>query len=308
MAFAKILLKLWRLRLWVGLGVLVAGVAAAASLSTSHATVYASAETQMLVDSPNSALANAGVDLTGYLARASVFARLMTSAEALQYIGRAAGINGNMIDATGPIEINGSPTATHPPVEIVGGRDLAAPPIYKLTMVQNPSLPTVDVYADAPTTAQAIALANGAVTGFASFVNQLNAGNVPLGERIIVRPLGQAIGGMVDASAGKKIAVLVFVGAFVVWCWIVLSVARLLTSLRAARRHAAAGHHGTAGSNAYEMPEGIPAAAAVRGVAADLPRFELPRDAPVRDLTGEVAVNGSHSHRAWATTDQGPKP
>ena len=50
-----------------------------------------------------------GSDLTGYLARANVFARLMTSAEALQYIGKAAGINGNLIDANGPIEINGSP-------------------------------------------------------------------------------------------------------------------------------------------------------------------------------------------------------
>ena len=208
MTLARILLKLWKLRLWVGIGVVLAVVAAVGSVATSHSTVYANASTQMLVDSPASALANAGADLTGYSARANVFARLMTSDEALRYIGQAAGIPGNLIDANGPVEINGSPTATHAPVAIKGGKNLPFPAIYKLSFVQNPDLPTVDVYAQAPTTAQAIALANGAVTGFANFVNQLDGNNVPLGKRIEVRQLGAATGGMVDPGASKKIAVL----------------------------------------------------------------------------------------------------
>ena len=116
LTLARTLLKLWTLRLWVGLGVLVAGVAAVAMFAMSHSTVYSIASTQMLVDSPDSALANSNTLLAGYVARAGVFARLMTSDEALHYIGKAAGINGNLIEATGPIEINGSPTATHAPV------------------------------------------------------------------------------------------------------------------------------------------------------------------------------------------------
>ena len=70
----------------------------------------------MLVDSPHSALTDANALLDGYIARANVFARLMTSDEALQYIGKAAGINGNLIEATGPLEINGSPAAHHAPI------------------------------------------------------------------------------------------------------------------------------------------------------------------------------------------------
>ena len=69
MTLAKTLLKLWRLRLWVGIGVLVGGVAAVSSVALSHSTVYATASTQMLVDSPDSALANASVLLDGYVAR-----------------------------------------------------------------------------------------------------------------------------------------------------------------------------------------------------------------------------------------------
>ena len=61
MTLARILLKLWSLRLWVGLGVLVAGAAAVGTVAMSHSAVYATASTQMLVDSPGSALANANV-------------------------------------------------------------------------------------------------------------------------------------------------------------------------------------------------------------------------------------------------------
>ena len=198
---------------------------------------YAEASTQMLVDSPASALANSGADLTGYAARASVFARLMTTDEAMKYIGRAAGIPGNRIDANGPIETNGSSTATHGPGELQGGKDVTLPATYKLSFVQNPDLPTVDVYAQAPTTGQAISLANGAVTGFASFINRLDGESVPLAKRIEVRQLGGATGGMVDSGASKKIAVLAFLAVLAIWCCLVLFVSRLLAELRSEKKH-----------------------------------------------------------------------
>jgi hypothetical protein len=233
---ATILLKLWKLRLWVGVGVVLALVAAAGSVATSHSTVYATASTQMLVDSPASALANAGADVTGYAARANVFARLMTSAEALQYIGQEAGIPGNLITANGPIETDGALPAVHAPTDIQGGKSMPAPVTYKLSFLQNPDLPTVDVYAEAPTTAKAIALANGAVTGFAKFISQLDGNNVPPAKRIEVRQLGGATGGIVDATASKKVAVLIFVAVLAIWCGIVLFVSRLRAQLRAAKK------------------------------------------------------------------------
>jgi hypothetical protein len=292
---ARILLKLWRLRLWVALGVVFAGLAAAASLSASHSTVYASASTQMLVDSPDSALANATVDLTGYLDRAAAFSRMMTSSGALQYIGEAAGINGNLIDATGPVEINGSPPATHAPVAIVNGKEVPASATYKLSFVQNPSLPTVDVYADAPTTAQAIALANGAVTGFASFVDQLPANNVPKSQRVEIRQLGQATGGMVDASASKSTAVLVFVGVFALWCCIVLFASRLLANLRTAKRGDVDSVFAFEGEPLHGFTE--PA------VADDLAgEFASAPDADDADVAANGGVNGVASRRAWTTT------
>ena len=91
------------------------------------------------------------------------------------------------------------------------------------------------MYASAPTTAQAIALANGAVTGFATFVNQLNADKAPQSQRVDIRLLGPATGGIVDPTASKSTAVLVFLVVFAIWCWLVLFVSRLRANLRAAK-------------------------------------------------------------------------
>jgi hypothetical protein len=236
MTLAETLLKLWSLRIGVGIGILVAIAAAAASMTTSHSTVYASASTEMLVDSPQSALANADVDLSGYLTRANVFARLMTSSQAIQAIGKAAGIPGQEIEAEGPVEVNGAQPATHAPAATVGGQNVPITPVYKLQFVQNPNVPTIDVFAQAPTTEQAVALANAAVSGFGTFMNQLNAGNaVPTGKRITVRQLGGATGGMVDAAASKKIAALVFVAVLFLWCGLVLWFGRFRRQLREAK-------------------------------------------------------------------------
>lgn len=310
MTFARTLLRLWKLRLWLGLGVLLAGAAAFGSVATSHSTVYASAQTQLLVDSPDSALANASIDLTGYLNRAGAFARMMTSNEALQYIGKAAGIPGSEIDATGPIEINGLPSVTHAPVAIVNGQDVAAPAIYKLSFVQNPSLPTVEVYADAPTTGQAIALANGAVTGFSSFINQLNANNVPQSQRVEIRQLGQASGGMVDASASKSTALLVFVAIFGLWCWIILFASSLKGNLRAARQ-------GVADPQAVADPF-VVATDPLLPIASPAIADKLVRFAPAAEAEGTDAVrngavtngtvNGRSPHRAWANPRIRPRP
>jgi hypothetical protein len=229
---AGILLRLWKLRLWVGIGGVVAIAAAVASTTMLHSVVYASASTKMLVDSPRSALANAGADLSGYLTRANVFARLATSNEALQYIGQAAGVPGNLIAASGPVEVNGSLPSTHAPTPDAGQK-VPANLDYKLQFNQNPEMPTVDVYAEAPTTKEAVALANGAVTGFDAFLNHLYANSaIASYNRIEIRQLGGAAGGIVDPAASKKLALFVFVGVFAAWCALVLFVSRLRAQMR----------------------------------------------------------------------------
>jgi hypothetical protein len=223
MELAKALVKLWERKVWVAIGIAVAALAAFGSLKMLKSKVYAAATTQMVVDSPQSALGNTAPDLTPFAARAGIFARLMTSPEALNAIGQAAGIPAQEIAAQGPPEVavpqagqQSSGSATHTGAQ------------FKLLLNQDPNLPTIDVYTEAPSTRQAVALANGAVTGFASYLRSLGQqGSVPPNRRVDIRQLGSAVGGVVDPGANTKLAGLIGIAVLVIWCAMILYISRL---------------------------------------------------------------------------------
>jgi len=234
MELARSLLKLWQRRTIVAVGLVVAIGAAAVSMSLLRSPVYSSASTQMIVDAPRSALGDPNEDLTPFTSRAVVFARLMTTPEVLNYIGRKAGIPGNLIAASGPTELD-APQATHVPTVSQGDQTLKSAAVYKLNFLQNPALPTVDIYSEAPTTKQAISLANGAVSGFAAYMHSLDAqGKVPDAQRVTIRQAGAATGGVVDPGAKKSIAAIIFALVFGAWCAGVLFFSNLREQLRVA--------------------------------------------------------------------------
>ena len=202
MELAQALQLLWRRKIWVALGVVVALGLGVASVKALKKEVYATASTQMIVDSPRSLLGNAGASLIPFTARASVFADLMASHAAVVAIGEAAGIPPDQIVAQGPANTAGTGTVSPAPPS-------APQPVtkYKLFLDQDPTLPTVDIYAQAPTTQEAIALANGAVTGFSKYLRAVeNQSSISANHRIELRELGPAVGGVVDPQASKKIA------------------------------------------------------------------------------------------------------
>jgi hypothetical protein len=235
MELALAVLRLWEHRVWLAIGVAVAVAVGIAALSTFKTTVYSSASTQMVVDAPKSALGNTQASLIPFTNRAVVFARLMVSPQALTYIGQQAGIPGNEIDAQGPAEI-GAPQATHQPTAVDGGKLESPPDKFVLRLDQNPELPTVDVYSQAPTTSKAIALANGAVTGFAKYLVALdNQTGVAAKHRITIRQLGAAQGGVVNSGTSRALAALLGLIVFTLWCVGILFLTRLRDNLRAPR-------------------------------------------------------------------------
>jgi hypothetical protein len=240
MELALALNRLWHRRIWVALGIVVAVFAGILGTRALKKTSYSAASTQMVVDAPSSALGSLKTSLVPYTARAIVYARLMTSPEALQYIGQAAGIPGNEIAAMGPAEIGG-PTAMHTPSVQVDGRLQAPKEKYVLRFDQNPDLPTVDISSEAPTTGQAIALANGAVAGFANYLHALDdRTSVPAHQQVRIRELGSAEGGVVAAGSATKLGALIGVLVLIMWCLGILFVAHVREQLRApdhARHH-----------------------------------------------------------------------
>lgn len=306
MTLAQTLLRLWSLRVWLGVGAFLALISAIASFTLGHSEVYSAASAQMIVDAPVSAIGDPNKDMTPYMTRAVVFARLMTTPAALQYIGRAAGIPGNLIGASGPIELagDGAPQAMHVPTTQSGQALTSSAPVYKLNLLQNPQLPTVDIYAQAPTTRQAIALANGAVSGFGAYIHSLDSqSGVPPTQRLAIREAGSATGGVVDPGASKSLALIVFVLVFALWCLVVLFVTNLRSHLRNGRANrpadAANGDFAAANSSPYPDSPFVSYESAPRPLADDVAEYAFRNSRSGNGTGGPDEV----AQRMWVAPD-----
>jgi hypothetical protein len=232
MELARTLKTLWIRRRLVALGAGIAAIAALLSVysvglfppsMTSRTNVFATASTQLLVDAPDSAFADLENDLTPLETRASVFARFLASPVALQLIAQEAKVPLSSIEAEGPYDINlpviqQEPTAGQRSSQIIGEGAL-----YRLRFENNPVLPVVSVFAQAPTETEAVDLADAAPRALRAYINEIQEQqHTPDGRRVVIRKLGNATGGVVNAGANAQIALLVFIVVFGAWCMLLI--------------------------------------------------------------------------------------
>jgi hypothetical protein len=232
MELARTLKTLWRRRRLVALGALIAAIAALLSVYrvglfppslTSRTNVFATASTQLLVDTPDSAFADLADDVEPLNTRASVFARFLASPTAIALIARKAKLPAGAIEAQGPYEMNlpifqQEPTAEQRSSQIVGEGAL-----YRLRFENNPDLPIVSVFAQAPDQSGAIALATAVPAALRDYVQRIQAQqNTPGFRRVEIRRLGRATGGVVNKGANVQIAALVFLVVLGGWCMLLI--------------------------------------------------------------------------------------
>jgi hypothetical protein len=241
MEFALVLRELlsrWRL---LAVGVLIAGIAAILSVYRLdgfklrvRTLQHSSASTQVLVDAPGSVLGNLSQAFEPLAARAVVYANFMTSPVVLQLIGQQAGVPGEQIYAAGPVNAN-LPRVEQEPVALKRNVQITGEPRpYRLNFSTTASVPTINIYSQAPTTNQAIALANGAAVGLRHYVESLqDANHTPPASRVTIRELGSASGAVANAGISKALAAMVFVAVLVLWCLLVLAGARFAATWRA---------------------------------------------------------------------------
>ncbi|UGS37745.1 YveK family protein [Capillimicrobium parvum] len=258
MEFALLLRALWSRKWLVTLGVLVA--LAAAILRVDHVSFappalksrslsYATARTQVIVDAPDSSLADLGTDLNPLIVRAGVYSRLLTSPDALRVIGREAGVNPGLIFAQGPFETNQPRAEQEPTAEQRSSQIVGETNSYRLQFESSPELPIITIFAQAPTTDEANRLATGAAQGLSAYVRQLQLARlVPAAQRVEIRQLGQPAARTVNSGVGMRMGVLIFFLVFVVWCAALLVISRLVSNWRAAGRIVEQGEGGWPGS------------------------------------------------------------
>jgi hypothetical protein len=248
MEFALILRELTRRRRALAIGAVIALVAAMLSVYRiggsglkPRSLQYSSAATTVFVDTPSSVLGNLTQTFEPLQARATAYANFMASPTVLSLIGQRIGIPGDQIYAAGPVDpsvprIVQEPTAVQRNVEITGE---TTP--YRLNFNNDPNLPTIGIYAQAPTTDLSIKLANAAAASLAQYVAAIQSTNhTPAQSRVVIRQLGRATGGVVDGGISKALAVMVFLGVFFVWCVLILLTARFREYWRASAALAAA--------------------------------------------------------------------
>jgi len=236
MEFALVIRDLSRHRLLLALGVLIAAIAALFSVYRldglklkARSLQYSSASTQVLVDTSSSVLGNLSKSLEPLNTRAAVYSNFMASPAVLKLIGQQAGIPGEQIYAAGPVNANEprvvqEPTALRRNVEITGESNP-----YRLNFESQANLPTITINSQAPTTKQAISLANAAAVGLQRYVTDLeNEDGIQPRSRVTIRQLGPANGAVVDGGIRKALAAIVFVAVFALWCVLLLVVPRFL--------------------------------------------------------------------------------
>lgn len=238
MEFALILRELWSRKRVLAIGAVVAFLVALASVVRlpslqPRPVTYASASTQLLVDTPQSSLADLAQNIDPLQARATVLANLMASPAFLDLVGRQVGLSGSQIYAAGPVDpmlprTQQEPTDLKRNVQLTGE---TAP--YRLNFNSDPNVPEIGVYTQAPTVKMAVGLANATAVALRQYIATADNTGVPSRSRATIRQLGQANGAVVNGGVSKQIFVLVFVGVMFFWCIMMLVSLRWRANWRA---------------------------------------------------------------------------
>lgn len=233
MELALAIRDLWKHRVLLALGVVIA--AAVAFLSVSHKSLqYSSASTQVLVDSTSSVIGNANEPFEPLSGRAQVYSNFMTSPAILEAIGHQVGLAGAQIYAAGPVDANlprveQEPTALKRNVELTGETKP-----YRLSFENQGNTPTITINSQAPSTSQAIALANASAVALEQYVTGVESSDkIPVHSQVAIRQLGSASGAVVDGGISKTLAAIVFIAVFLLWCVLMLIATRFRKTWRA---------------------------------------------------------------------------
>jgi capsular polysaccharide biosynthesis protein len=216
MELAEIFRILWTRKLaTVAVVILAVGAAVAVRLSVSSVPTGA-ATVQILVDSPDSALANLSQETVPLTTRASVFAQVMTSEAVLEQIATSAGVPADQITAQGPYSGAGQSLDTVTPSPARGSQLIAETTKYKLTFVAQANEPVVTASVQGPNAAAAATVAGSIYPGVQRYVSTLQSqSGTPASHRVTIRQLGPPQAGPVDSSSRSTFMIAAFLGVLV---------------------------------------------------------------------------------------------
>lgn len=223
MRFGMHLRELWRLRAGVAASALVGLFVALWSVVDiglfpprvqPRSLEMGTAFTEVIVDTPHSVildLRQGADDILSLKNRAVLVGNVMASPHVRSYIARRAGVPVESLQIVTPRtpEQPWARTATGTnarPRDLVKSTDQ-----YRLAIQSDPTVPILDIYAQAPTAKASEELANAAVAGLSDYLRVLAASEqTPDEMRVRLRQLGAARGEVLNHGVQMQVAVVVF--------------------------------------------------------------------------------------------------
>lgn len=246
MRFGIRLFSLWRLRPWVAASfvfALLMSVWSVANISLTppglrlRSFTLASASTHLVVDTPQSSMLDLRVNTDSFQAmtqRAVLLGNVVATGSVRAAIAATAHVSTRVLVVEPPLtpaQPTPQPGAYNNSVKSVARSTNQ----YRISVLVNPTVPIMDIYAQAPSAATAAQLANGTVTALRDYLERLAATQgTPAQDRIRLTQLGQARGTVIDQGISVQVAVLVFLVTFVLTCASVVFVSRVREGLRSA--------------------------------------------------------------------------
>lgn len=181
---------------------------------TPRALELATASTHMVVDTPDSALIDLRQDtysLEGLRNRAVLLGNVMASTQVQQRIAARADVPVERLRVQAPL----TKEQSAPPVDSENARHtsdiLKSMDQYRLNIQANPTVPMLDIYAQAPNARAAAALANAAVEEIKTYLATLaQTQKTPAKDQIHLVSLGKAEGVVINGGVNWQVALLAF--------------------------------------------------------------------------------------------------
>jgi hypothetical protein len=202
--------------------------------ASKKALEYGAGSTQLMIDAPKTPVVDLGREFDPFISRATIFSKLMTSQPVVDVITREAGLPRGSVFASTPASGNQTKAAKEPEAEERSNAILGETIGYRLLIRAEPGQPLITISAQAPTPREAVRLADAGAKGFQKYVADLESKQrVESQNRVEIRQLGTASGGIVNKGASRDAAVLAFGAVFVGTCLLILLVANIRRGWRA---------------------------------------------------------------------------
>ena len=241
----QVIRQLWSRKLLVGLVIVIAALAAIFSTYRisvsppglhSRALTVGAASSQILVDSPKSALVDGASSGTfeALSTRAKIYGEYLSSLAARKQIAKLAGVPAASISSSGPFSsATGQNNYENQSSEDRANEILQEGAQSRLVFTGQEGVPILTVDAQAATAARAVDLANASFIALKKYVNSLSVDGEDVKRGVTVRELGAPEGGTIGSGNDVVLMALAFLAILVLGCAAILVVPRFTQRWRA---------------------------------------------------------------------------